>query len=88
MPYNIERRLASSPQSKHRLICDLEEIENCLSTIEQLGSKTKQVNILVVVNSWAKLALLRHSDRKVRLAVTQCIVHVTRIIVAHDARAS
>lgn len=28
----IERKLVGLPQSKHKLLCDLDAIENCLST--------------------------------------------------------
>lgn len=55
-----------------------------LSTIEQLGSKSKQVKNLLAVIPLVEPMLLRHPDKEVRLAVTQCVVHVMRITTPHD----
>ena len=82
--YSIERKLAGLPHSKHKITLCLDAIENCVSMIEQLGSKSKQVNILLVVIALVEPVLLRYPDREVRLADIRCIVHVMRITTPHD----
>ena len=82
--YNIRRKLVYLPPSKHGLLHKVEAIRNYLATMEQLDSKSKHVNILLVVIPLAKPALLRHPDREVRLVVAQCIVQVMRITAPYD----
>lgn len=52
--------------------------------MEKLGSRGKQVTVMLVVIHLVKPVLLRHSDGDVRLAITLCIVNVMRITAPHD----
>lgn len=73
------KKLERTPQSKDELLSILEEVENCLSMVEQSPSETMQLAVAPSVNSLVKPELLRHQDKDVRLVVITCISEITRI---------
>lgn len=83
---DVEKRLSQAgkklehpPQSKNELLSILEEVENCLSMVEQSPSETMQLAVAPSVTSLVKPELLRHQDKDVRLVVITCISEITRI---------
>ncbi|KAH9318124.1 hypothetical protein KI387_019893, partial [Taxus chinensis] len=83
---DVEKRLSEAgkklehpPQSKDELLSILEEVENCLSMVEQSPSETMQLAVCPAKNSLVKPELLRHQDKDVRLVVITCISEITRI---------
>ncbi|XP_043700226.1 muscle M-line assembly protein unc-89-like [Telopea speciosissima] len=74
-----ERLLNSPPSDVDELLPLLEQVETCLSRVEQSPSNSMQDAICSSMKALVADDLLRHSDMDVKVAVASCISEITRI---------
>ncbi|XP_043807719.1 titin homolog isoform X2 [Manihot esculenta] len=72
-------KLVNPPSSVDELLPLLDQVENCLSKVEQSPSKSMQIALAPSLNSLVARQLFRHSDVDVKVAVASCISEITRI---------
>ncbi|XP_042504521.1 dentin sialophosphoprotein-like [Macadamia integrifolia] len=73
-----ERLVHPSP-NVDELLPLLDQVENCLSRVEQSPSKSMQNALCTSMKALIADDLLRHSDIDVKVAVASCISEITRI---------
>ncbi|KAJ4958149.1 hypothetical protein NE237_025260 [Protea cynaroides] len=74
-----ERLLNDLPSDVDELLTLLDQVENCLSRVEQSPSKSMQSSLCSSMKALVADDLLRHSDMDVKVAVASCISEITRI---------
>lgn len=72
-------KLLQSPSSVDELLPLLDQVENCLSRVEQSPPKSMQHALSPSLKALVAKNLLRHSDVDVKVAVASCISEITRI---------
>ncbi|GAB4836783.1 hypothetical protein Ancab_001695 [Ancistrocladus abbreviatus] len=72
-------RLLSPPSSVDELLHVLDQIESCLTKVEQSPSESMQKALSPARRALVVDKLLRHSDLDVQVAVAACISEITRI---------
>ncbi|KAI4337253.1 hypothetical protein L6164_015693 [Bauhinia variegata] len=72
-------KLLDPPQSLDELLPLLDQIENCLSKVEQSPSKSMQSALSPSLKALISNQLLKHSNVDVTVAVAACISEITRI---------
>ncbi|XP_049933281.1 sister chromatid cohesion protein PDS5 homolog C isoform X2 [Nymphaea colorata] len=72
-------KLRKPPAELDELRCLLEVLENCLGRVEQSPSTSMSTALCPSMKSLVTPALLRHSDKDVRLSVATCLSEITRI---------
>eukprot|EP01018_Ginkgo_biloba_P036140 Gb_09525 [translate_table: standard] len=77
--FEAGKRLEHPPQSKDELFKILEQVESCLSKVEQSPSEAMLDAVCPSMNALVTPELLRHPDKDVGLIVVTCISEITRI---------
>ncbi|KAL4298281.1 hypothetical protein GQ457_12G019870 [Hibiscus cannabinus] len=72
-------RLVEPPSSVDELIPLLDQVESCLSRVEQSPSQAMQNALSPSLKALVAEQLLRHPDNDVKVAVAACISEITRI---------
>ncbi|KAI4316392.1 hypothetical protein L6164_024376 [Bauhinia variegata] len=72
-------RLVDPPSSLDELLPLLDQVENCLSKVEQSPSKSMQSALSPSLKALISSQLLKHSNVDVTVAVAACISEITRI---------
>ncbi|XP_014501584.1 uncharacterized protein LOC106762282 isoform X2 [Vigna radiata var. radiata] len=72
-------KLANPPSSAEELLSLLEQVESCLSRVEQSPTVSMQNALSPSLKAMVGDQLLRHSDNDVKVAVASCISEITRI---------
>ncbi|XWS17865.1 hypothetical protein CRYUN_Cryun33cG0105100 [Craigia yunnanensis] len=72
-------RLVEPPLSVDELIPLLDQVESCLSRVEQSPSQSMQNALSPSLNALVAEQLFRHPDDDVKVAVAACISEITRI---------
>ncbi|KAL5856581.1 hypothetical protein ACOSQ3_004039 [Xanthoceras sorbifolium] len=72
-------KLAEPPSSGDELLRLLDQVERCLSRVEQSPSKSMQTAFCPSLKALVADKLFRHSDVDVKVAVAACISEITRI---------
>ncbi|TXG62253.1 hypothetical protein EZV62_013616 [Acer yangbiense] len=72
-------KLAEPPSSVDELLSLLDQIESCLSRVEQSPSKSMQTALYPSLKALVTDQVFRHSDVDVNVAVAACISEITRI---------
>ncbi|GMJ15838.1 hypothetical protein like AT4G31880 [Hibiscus trionum] len=72
-------RLVEPPSSVDELIPLLDQVESCLSRVEQSPSEAMQNALSPSLKALVADQLLRHPDNDVKVAVAACISEITRI---------
>ncbi|XP_027902902.1 nucleolar protein dao-5-like [Vigna unguiculata] len=72
-------KLADPPSSVEELLSLLEQVESCLSRVEQSPTDSMQNALSPSLKAMVGDQLLRHSDNDVKVAVASCISEITRI---------
>ncbi|KAL5854239.1 hypothetical protein ACOSQ4_004041 [Xanthoceras sorbifolium] len=72
-------KLAEPPSSGDELLRLLDQVERCLSRVEQSPSKSMQTAFCPSLKALVADKLFRHSDVDVKVAVAACIGEITRI---------
>ncbi|XP_043695033.1 nucleolar and coiled-body phosphoprotein 1 isoform X2 [Telopea speciosissima] len=73
------KRLVHPPTNVNELLSLLDQVENCLSRVEQSPSESMQNALCPSMKALIADDLLRHSDTDVKVAVSSCISEITRI---------
>ncbi|GMJ07765.1 hypothetical protein like AT4G31880 [Hibiscus trionum] len=71
--------LVEPPSSVEELIPLLDQVESCLSRVEQSPSQAMQNALCPSLKALVAKQLLRHPDNDVKVAVAACISEITRI---------
>ncbi|KAK7352651.1 hypothetical protein VNO80_18076 [Phaseolus coccineus] len=77
--FEAGKKLADPPSSVEELLSLLEQVESCLSKVEQSPSDSMQNALSPSLKALIADQLLRHSDKDVKVAVASCISEITRI---------
>ncbi|XP_047157673.1 sister chromatid cohesion protein PDS5 homolog C-like isoform X2 [Vigna umbellata] len=72
-------KLANPPSSAEELLSLLEQVESCLSRVEQSPTVSMQNALSPSLKAMVGDQLLRHSDNDVKVSVASCISEITRI---------
>ncbi|KAG5018575.1 hypothetical protein AAZX31_06G059600 [Glycine max] len=72
-------KLVDPPSSVEDLLALLEQVESCLSRVEQSPTDSMQNALSPSLKALIADKLLRHSDDDVKIAVASCISEITRI---------
>ncbi|MED6216964.1 hypothetical protein PIB30_013179 [Stylosanthes scabra] len=72
-------KLLDPPSSVDELLSLLDQVENCLSKVEQSPSKSTQDALSPALKALIADKLFKHSDVDVKVAVASCISEITRI---------
>ncbi|KHN29621.1 nucleolar protein dao-5-like isoform X1 [Glycine soja] len=72
-------KLVDPPSSVEELLALLEQVESCLSRVEQSPTDSMQNALSPSLKALIAEKLLRHSDDDVKIAVASCISEITRI---------
>lgn len=73
------RKLLEQPSAVDELLALLDQVETCLSRVEQSPSKSMQKALCPSQKALVANRLFRHSDVDVKVAVASCISEITRI---------
>ncbi|KAJ9184089.1 hypothetical protein P3X46_007864 [Hevea brasiliensis] len=72
-------KLVNPPSSVDELLPLLDQVENCLSKVEQSPTKSMQGALAPSLKALVAEQLFRHPDVDVKVAVASCISEITRI---------
>ncbi|XP_027355812.1 serine/threonine-protein kinase PRP4 homolog isoform X2 [Abrus precatorius] len=72
-------KLVDPPSSVEELLSLLDQVENCLSRVEQSPTNSMQNALSPSLKALIADKLLKHSDGNVKVAVASCISEITRI---------
>ncbi|XP_061365246.1 sister chromatid cohesion protein PDS5 homolog C-like [Gastrolobium bilobum] len=72
-------KLIDPPSSVEELLSLLDQVESCLSKVEQSPTNSMQNALSPSLKALISEKLLRHSDADVKVAVASCISEITRI---------
>ncbi|XP_048133301.1 sister chromatid cohesion protein PDS5 homolog C-like isoform X2 [Rhodamnia argentea] len=73
------KKLLEQPSAVDELLALLDQVETCLSRVEQSPSKSMQKALCPSQKALVANRLFRHSDVDVKVAVASCISEITRI---------
>ncbi|KAJ7958504.1 Sister chromatid cohesion protein PDS5-like B-B [Quillaja saponaria] len=77
--FEAGNKLVDPPSSVDELLPLLDQVESCLSRVEQSPIKSMQNALSPSLKALISNELLRHSDPDVKVAVASCISEITRI---------